>query len=141
MTRWLSEDEQVHWRSWITANRLLSDHLGRDLQAKCGLTMADYEIMVRLSELPEHRMRMSELAQVVVSSRSRLSHQIDRMQAAGFRTKALVVKNITGNELGKGRSTNLWRYRALAGGYYIFKHDYVIVFQKPDGQAAGSAGR
>lgn len=84
MTRWLSEDEQVHWRSWITANRLLADHLGRDLQAQCGLTMADYEIMVRLSERPDHRMRMSELAQVVVSSRSRLSHQIDRMQAAGY---------------------------------------------------------
>ncbi|HQR79835.1 MAG TPA: MarR family transcriptional regulator [Actinomycetota bacterium] len=84
MTRWLSDVEQGYWRSWITANRLLSDHLGRDLQAKCGLTMADYEIMVRLSELPEHRMRMSDLAQVVVSSRSRLSHQIDRMQAAGY---------------------------------------------------------
>ncbi|MBN1179239.1 MAG: DNA methylase [Anaerolineae bacterium] len=54
-----------------------------------------------------------------------------RMQAAGFRSKAIVVKNITGNEVGKGRSSNLWRYRALAGGYYVFKHEYVMVFQKP----------
>lgn len=45
--------------------------------------MADYEIMVRLSESPQRRMRMSELAQVSLSSRSRLSHQIDRMQKAG----------------------------------------------------------
>jgi hypothetical protein len=53
------------------------------------------------------------------------------MQRAGFRPKAIVVKNIEGNERGKGRTSNLWRYRALAGGYYIFKHEYVIVFQKP----------
>ena len=56
---------------------------------------------------------------------------MERMQRAGFLVKAVVVKNIKGNERGKGRSANLWRYRALAGGYYIFKHEYVIVLQKP----------
>jgi hypothetical protein len=56
---------------------------------------------------------------------------LERMRRVGFRTKAIVVKNITGNERGKGRDTNLWRYRALSGGYYIFKHEYVIIFQKP----------
>jgi 16S rRNA G966 N2-methylase RsmD len=56
---------------------------------------------------------------------------MERIQRAGFRAKGIVVKNITGNELGKGRSGNLWRYRALAGGYYIFGHEYVIIFQKP----------
>jgi hypothetical protein len=56
---------------------------------------------------------------------------LERMQRIGFRPKAIVVKNIAGNERGKGRASNLWRYRALAGGYYIFKHEYVIIFQKP----------
>ncbi|MDY7078525.1 MAG: DNA methyltransferase [Chloroflexota bacterium] len=56
---------------------------------------------------------------------------LERMQRVGFRTKGIVVKNIAGNERGKGRDSNLWRYRALAGGYYIFKHEYVIIFQKP----------
>ncbi len=56
---------------------------------------------------------------------------MERMQRVGFRTKAIVVKNIEGNERGKGRSTNLWRYRALRGGFYIFKHEYVMVFRKP----------
>ena len=56
---------------------------------------------------------------------------LERMQRVGYRTKGIVVKNITGNESGKGRDGNLWRYRALAGGYYIFKHEYVIIFQKP----------
>jgi 16S rRNA G966 N2-methylase RsmD len=57
-----------------------------------------------------------------------------RMTEAGFRTKALVVKNIEGNELGKGPKSNLWRYRALAGGFYVFKHEYVMIFQKPVGK-------
>lgn len=53
------------------------------------------------------------------------------MNEAGFRTRSLVVKNIEGNEVGKGRTRNLWRYRALRGGFYIFKHEYVILFDKP----------
>jgi hypothetical protein len=60
---------------------------------------------------------------------------MERMQRAGFRVKAIVVKNIEGNERGKGRMANLWRYRALAGGYYIFKHEYVIILQKPEAPA------
>jgi len=56
---------------------------------------------------------------------------MERAQRAGYRLKAIVVKSIEGNEIGKGRSANLWRYRALAGGYYIFKHEYVMVLQKP----------
>ncbi len=56
---------------------------------------------------------------------------LDRMERVGFRPKAIIVKNITGNERGKGRASNLWRYRALRGGFYIFKHEYVMVFQKP----------
>ena len=84
MTRWLSEDEQRSWRAWIAANLLIRDRLGRDLQEQCGLTLADYEIMVRLSETADRRLRMSELADLTLSSRSRLSHQIDRMQKAGY---------------------------------------------------------
>ncbi len=56
---------------------------------------------------------------------------LERMQRVGFRTKAIIVKNIEGNERGKGRDSNLWRYRALRGGFYIFKHEYVMVFRKP----------
>ncbi len=56
---------------------------------------------------------------------------LERMQAIGFRPKAIVVKDITGNEIGKGRASNLWRYRALAGGFYIFKHEYVMIWRKP----------
>jgi len=56
---------------------------------------------------------------------------MQEMNKVGFVTKSIVVKNIEGNEKGKGRTNNLWRYRALAGGFYIFKHEYVIILQKP----------
>ncbi|MCS7207277.1 MAG: site-specific DNA-methyltransferase [Dehalococcoidia bacterium] len=49
---------------------------------------------------------------------------------AGLRLKAINVKDIQGNERGKGKTTNLWRYRALRGGFYIFRHEYVMLFQK-----------
>ena len=60
---------------------------------------------------------------------------MERMNRVGFKTKAIIVKNIEGNEKGKGRTANLWRYRALAGGYYIFKHEYIMVFFKPKGKS------
>lgn len=56
---------------------------------------------------------------------------MERMNRAGFITKAVIVKNIEGNEKAKGKQANLWRYRALYGGFYIFKHEYIMVFQKP----------
>ena len=84
MTEWLSAQEQQDWRAWLAASALLNDRLSRDLQAAHGLTLADYEILVWLSEHPERRLRMSELAERTLASRSRLSHQVDRMERAGL---------------------------------------------------------
>ena len=52
------------------------------------------------------------------------------MRKIGFKMKAVIVKNMEGNERAKGRTANLWRYRALNGGFYIFKHEYIYLFQK-----------
>lgn len=54
------------------------------------------------------------------------------MNEVGFKTKAIIVKDIQGNEV-KGKNTNLWRYRALSGGFYIFKHEYILVMYKDGG--------
>lgn len=83
-TRWLSDDEQRSWRAYLAVQLLLKDQLGRDLQRQHGLTHADYEILVHLSEAPDRRLRMTELARATLSSKSRLSHQISRMEAAGL---------------------------------------------------------
>lgn len=53
-----------------------------------------------------------------------------KMNELGFITKAIIVKNIEGNEKAKGKTANLWRYRALNGAFYIFKHEYIYIFQK-----------
>jgi DNA-binding MarR family transcriptional regulator len=84
VTKWLTAEQQDNWRAWLSASQLLADRLNRELHDQHGLTMADYEILVRLSEAPGRRMRMSDLAGVTLSSRSRLSHQIDRMVKAGM---------------------------------------------------------
>lgn len=53
-----------------------------------------------------------------------------RMQKLGFKLKATIVKDIQGNERAKGKTANLWRYRALNGGFFIFQHEYIFIFQK-----------
>lgn len=80
-TRWLSEAEQRAWRTHLAVGRLLMHQLERDLQP-FGLTSNDYEILVNLSESEGHRMRMSDLAAATLQSKSRLSHQITRMERA-----------------------------------------------------------
>jgi len=77
--RWLSEDEQQTWRLALHTHKLLLRQLDRDLHSD-GLSAHDYEILVGLSEAPDRRMRMTELADATSQSRSRLSHQITRME-------------------------------------------------------------
>lgn len=82
-TRWLDEEEQQAWRSYLRAVRLLDEQLRRGLEHH-RLSHPEYEILVRLSESPGHALRMSELAQGVLNSRSRLTHTVSRLEAAGW---------------------------------------------------------
>ena len=63
---------------------LLPETLDREISQQHGLSLAEYEVLVRLSESPQRQMRMSDLAQAILSSRSRLSHQITRMEGEGL---------------------------------------------------------
>jgi DNA-binding MarR family transcriptional regulator len=81
--RWLTADEQAAWRCYIRLAKMLMRQLDRDLHPY-GLTTNDYEILVELSESPSHRLRMTELADLTAQSRSRLSHQVTRMEARGL---------------------------------------------------------
>jgi DNA-binding MarR family transcriptional regulator len=84
VTRWLDADEQRAWRAYLTATQLLQAQLDRELQRDSGIPHAYYEILVRLSEAPDRVLRMSELANAAESSRSRLSHAVARLEAAGW---------------------------------------------------------
>jgi len=83
-TRWLDDDEQRTWRAFLASTRLLFDRLERQLQRDSGLPMAYYEILVQLSEAPDRTLRMSQLAESSLSSRSRLSHAVARLEEAGW---------------------------------------------------------
>jgi DNA-binding MarR family transcriptional regulator len=81
---WLTDGEQTVWRVFLDAATMLREHLERELQADSGMPLAYYQVLVALSEAPGRRMRMSELAASAGASRSRLSHAVARMQAAGW---------------------------------------------------------
>ncbi|MEU6795671.1 MarR family transcriptional regulator [Nonomuraea wenchangensis] len=81
--RWLSSAEQHAWRTHLALHKLLMHRLDRELQEH-SLSLNDYEILVNLSESQGRRMRMSDLADATIQSRSRLSHQISRMEAKGL---------------------------------------------------------
>lgn len=82
--RWLDDGEMRAWRNYVVGASMLADRLHRELQDKHGVSLADYEVLVRLSERPGRRMRMSQLADEVASSKSRVSHQVARMEREGL---------------------------------------------------------
>ena len=88
-TRWLDPHQQQRWRSIQRGMMMLTDHLDRDLLSEADLSLNEYEVMVRLSEVPERRLRMSVLADQLVNSRSRLSHTVrPRAWSTGARRTA-----------------------------------------------------
>ncbi len=80
---WLTAAEQAAWRTHLDVSKLLTYQLERELQP-FGLTFNDYEILVNLSEAEDRQLRMSDLARATLQSKSRLSHQITRMENAGL---------------------------------------------------------
>jgi DNA-binding MarR family transcriptional regulator len=83
-TRWLTDAEQEVWRAFITMSGALNDQLDRQLQRDSEMPYTYYEILVVLSHAPDRAMRMSELAGLRGSSRSRLSHAVARLEQAGW---------------------------------------------------------
>lgn len=82
--RWLTDDEQRVWREFVAATAMLNAHLDHRLLADAGMPQAYYAVLVALSESPQGSLRMSELADSVQFSRSRLSHAVAKMEAAGW---------------------------------------------------------
>lgn len=87
-TRWLDEQQQARWRAFLGGTTVLFERLDRDLREHHNLSMPEYEILVRLSEAPDRRMRMAVLADSVTQSRSRTTHTIARLETAGLVERA-----------------------------------------------------
>jgi len=96
--QWLDAEEQHAWREYLHATRVLEAVLDRDLQAE-GLQLSEYEIIAMLSEQPDRRLRMSEIAALVVQSRSRLTHTAGRLEKRGWVRREACVGDRRGVEL------------------------------------------
>jgi|SRR5699024_8168358 len=83
-TRWLGEQEQQVWRSFVAATEMLEAHLAGQLQRDSNMPYTHYEVLVRLSEAVDYTMRMSDLAAACHASRSRLSHAVAKMEDSGW---------------------------------------------------------
>ena len=86
-TRWLEPDEQQIWRALILGSTLLFDRLDDDLRQEHGISLVEYEILVRLSE-SDGQLRMARLADSLAHSRSRVTHTIKRMERDGLVERA-----------------------------------------------------
>ncbi|WP_372667789.1 MarR family winged helix-turn-helix transcriptional regulator [Amycolatopsis kentuckyensis] len=99
--RWLNEAEMAAWRSYIVATLRLRQRLHRELAERHDVSLTDYEVLVCLEMQDRHRMRMSELAVLMGSTKSRLSHQVGRLEDAG------VVRRVRDPEDKRGVITEL----------------------------------
>jgi DNA-binding MarR family transcriptional regulator len=80
--RWLDESQQQSWRALMMGITLLLDRLDADLRRTFDISLAEYEILVRLSERPQGQLRMAQLADALAHSRSRVTHTVKRMEHA-----------------------------------------------------------
>ncbi len=83
-TEWLTAEEQQAWRAYLSACRRLFTEMDGYLQHVAGIPHAYYEILVRLSEAPGRELRMTQLADASISSKSRLSHAVSRLEERGW---------------------------------------------------------
>ena len=87
-TRWLSADEQRAWRAYLESSRLLYAAIEGQLQRDAEMPHTYYEILVRLSEAPNRELRMTQLADACMSSKSRVSHAVARLEERGWVRRA-----------------------------------------------------
>ncbi len=105
--------------------------------SNCATTEEFYDLFEKVAQNGYDLLEKGRFAALIIGDKYANSQLIPlgfecmrRMNNVGFITKSIIVKDMQGNERAKGKTANLWRYRALAGGFYIFKHEYVMLFQK-----------
>lgn len=83
----LSELHLAAWRTFLKAHATIVDRIDHDLAAEKRPSLSSYDVLIELYEAPDHRLRMHELAQRVVLSRSGLTRMVDRLEAEGLLTR------------------------------------------------------
>ena len=105
--------------------------------SNCSSTQEFYELFAQVAKNGYDMLEKGRFAALIIGDKYANGEIVplgadcaSKMREIGFKMKAVIVKNMEGNERAKGKTANLWRYRALNGGFYIFKHEYIYVFQK-----------
>jgi DNA-binding MarR family transcriptional regulator len=130
-TPWLTTEQQHVWRAFLSGTTVLTDRLDRDLRTQHGLSMPEYEILVRLSEAQDRSIRMAELADAVSHSRSRVTHTIARLEREG-----IVQRGQCSND-GRGVSAHLTDHgfsvlESAAHTHVRGVNDYLIANASPE---------
>ncbi|MFC9326133.1 MarR family winged helix-turn-helix transcriptional regulator [Kitasatospora sp. NPDC057015] len=123
--RWLDEDEMAAWRGFVAASNLLNRRLERQLKDDSGLSHTQYEILVHLSAAPEGSLRMTELAERLITSKSGLTYQVTQLEKAGLvsrRSCPSDVRGIFADLTEKGRET----VRDAAPGHLAMVRELLI---------------
>lgn len=81
---WLTAEQQRVWRDWLTLNAQLPVALHRQLQTDSDLSLQDFDVLVQLTESPDGKLRVTQLAQALSWERSRFSHHYKRMESRGL---------------------------------------------------------
>lgn len=96
--QWLSPEEQMQWRRYLEGTARLSEALTRWHDEHLSVSLSEYEVLVRLSESSTHRLRMSQLADGLAYSRSRVTHTVRRMESRGLVTRTAASNDKRGIE-------------------------------------------
>jgi len=83
-TKWLTDDELRAWHAFVAAGALVDRRLDQQLKEAAGISHLQHEILVRLSAKCDHEMRMTELADALLNSKSGLTYQISQLEKAGL---------------------------------------------------------
>ncbi|MFI2611352.1 MarR family winged helix-turn-helix transcriptional regulator [Kitasatospora sp. NPDC018619] len=94
--RWLDPDEAAAWTGFVTASNLLNRRLERQLKEDSGLSHQQYEILVHLSAAPGDSLRMTELADKLVTSKSGLTYQVTQLERAGLVARRSCPSDVRG---------------------------------------------
>ncbi len=104
---WLNADQQRAWRHWLLLSTRLPAALNRQLQADSDLSLADFDVLVQLSETADGRVRARDLGSALGWEKSRLSHHVRRMEARGLVSRADATDDARGSTVcltGAGRA-------------------------------------
>lgn len=93
----LTTAELGAWRGLLRVHASLMKELDAELEAAHGLALTSYEVLLQLAEAPERKMRMCDLADSVLLSRSGMSRLVDRLERDGLLTRAACTADARGS--------------------------------------------